>query len=705
VPGICWRRLSDLDDPALAKLHNLRRARSAGFLIPEPTIWAYAADLEGSVAETSAIPRLVGLPCIVRSVSPTEDTPERSRAGKFVSIVVWHENALADALGRVAASLPASKGRRLGAVAVQPLLLKPRAGVTFFDGFYYEESALTGYNGALTSGWQRGQVSRGHVVRGEPRSHWLVRLHQLIGSAIDVEWTETADGSRILLQVRPALFPVRRCETLSLANHQETLGDLPSPWIAGVYADLGNPVLDLARRADPALPEWNEPYAIILTGRIWVNFSSLFRLMDRWGLPRSLISRTLGGACSDSGDGRFLPWAFLRSFPSLVRMGWICLMSERTLGRDLLHLDGALDSARSLMDLWNVNVLATQLLIRGNFALLAAASTSSAVRRLFGLGSQASPVTRSMMEEYSEVAARPGLADRLQGLEDWLSRHGHRGPCETDPAQRRFNEMSDILRRDLARTNGLASAPAGGSGLRRSLPLTRLLCRWEERREWFRDEHMKRTQRLRQRIVEEAARAVASGALARPEDVFFLDRHDLAADPGSWKARATRNRTRWQHAASVDLPTTATRDAIERAQRHSASVELRTRCGHFQGIGLGSRMVMGRVVRAGSIEELLNRESWPEPAVLVVEAVEPSWSVVYPRFRAVVSELGGELSHGAILLREAAIPCVINASGAFRGLVEGDLVRVDPTRGEVWVERSERTTAVNSDDGTLLPSQ
>ena len=67
----------------------------------------------------------------------------------------------------------------------------------------------------------------------------------------------------------------------------------------------------------------------------------------------------------------------------------------------------------------------------------------------------------------------------------------------------------------------------------------------------------------------------------------------------------------------------------------------------------------------------------------MVDALEPSWGVVYPRFDAVVSQLGGELSHAAILLREANLPGVINATGAFHELAEGDTVRVDPARGEV----------------------
>jgi pyruvate,water dikinase len=94
-------------------------------------------------------------------------------------------------------------------------------------------------------------------------------------------------------------------------------------------------------------------------------------------------------------------------------------------------------------------------------------------------------------------------------------------------------------------------------------------------------------------------------------------------------------------------------------------------------------VVDGIAVRASALGELLARPLPADSAVLVVEALEPSWAVVFPRFRAVVSELGGELSHAAILLREAGIPAVLNARGAYLALKDGEPIRVDPRRGEV----------------------
>jgi phosphohistidine swiveling domain-containing protein len=194
---------------------------------------------------------------------------------------------------------------------------------------------------------------------------------------------------------------------------------------------------------------------------------------------------------------------------------------------------------------------------------------------------------------------------------------------------------------------------------------------------------MRCIQRLRRRILVEAGEAVAAGHLDEADDVFWLDRTDLTADPSTWRMRIKAKRARWRRSRLLDLPATASRDAIEAVAAGSSIENTGSGEDRFAGIGLGSEAVTGVVVKAQLIDELLHKTDWPDSAVLVVDALEPSWAVVYSRFTAVVSELGGELSHAAILLREAGVPSVINAPGVFHGLVEGELVRVDPSRGEV----------------------
>ena len=127
----------------------------------------------------------------------------------------------------------------------------------------------------------------------------------------------------------------------------------------------------------------------------------------------------------------------------------------------------------------------------------------------------------------------------------------------------------------------------------------------------------------------------------------------------------------------------------------------------FPGIGLGTKVVTGTVVRPQTIDEVLRRKSWPESAILVVEAIEPSWALVFPRFDAVVSELGGELSHAAILLREAEVPSVINASGAFtawsRGTSSGSIRPM--ARSFAWAGGRSRRPALRKPSQTRARSR
>ena len=57
--------------------------------------------------------------------------------------------------------------------------------------------------------------------------------------------------------------------------------------------------------------------------------------------------------------------------------------------------------------------------------------------------------------------------------------------------------------------------------------------------------------------------------------------------------------------------------------------------------------------------------------------------MVFPRVGGVVAEIGGELSHASILLREARRPALVNCAGIFRAVETGDRLRLDGTRRRV----------------------
>jgi pyruvate,water dikinase len=687
-----WQPLKGFREPSVPKLNNLRRAAAAGLRVPA-TWWLPASVLE----RLHGIRPPAGIgngPCIIRSGSPTEDQRTTSNAGQLLSLVVQQSSEFSESARRVVEALPRSEqGSRLGAVFVQPLVEAGEAGVAFFDGFYYERTQAAGTNQDLTSGQARGDVLRGHLTRGEPWSEWLRQVYRVFGEGkrgdprLDIEFARDACGF-VLLQVRPALFPVARNEVLTLANHKETLGDSPSPWIVSALVEAGRD-LSFLEAVNPVIGRWDETYAVELAEQAWLNLSFWFRWMDHFGLPRTLATRGVGGDLGGPEDSRLLPRRFLPAVPRLLRQQWLSWKKARDADRGLHRLDAQIEQARGLAELFRATVAGLVLALNTNYAIAGLCSAFAAVRRILRIPGAARLVTQAMMEEYGRLTTLPDLRDREAGLDIWLAKYGHRGPLESDLARPRFAELREVLRQDLTASPVAARAiPAFAPRSERSLlrRLWRPFFTMDERREWFRDATMQRWQRLRARFLEEGKRLVAAGDLDRPEDVFWLRGSDLQR-PGALRAAVAAARERSQVVEGLELPLTATREAIRKALARAQTVKTEpTGQQSFPGIPLGPAVVEGQVIKAADLTALLSGDGEPggglgPDKILVVPSLEPSWAVVFQRVGGVIADVGGELSHASILLREARRPALVNCTGIFRQVRTGDRLRLDGARG------------------------
>lgn len=667
-----WHRLSQPVDGLPPKLGNLAVAARAGIDVP-PTWWSRARELPADDAPGLS----TADSWIVRSASPTEDGDTGSEAGQFHSETVadpTDEASFRAVVDRVVASLPADDdGSPRGCVFVQPLRRPERGGVAFFDGYYFERTTAPGGNAELTSGLARGEVERGHVERDDTWTDWLRQVHAAFPQhpVIDLEFTEEG-ACRELLQVRPASFPVRRNETLSLANHREILGERPSPWIVSVVVEAGEPATRYFADADADVDRWSEPYAVELLGRAWMNFGFFFRLMDHWGLPRSWVTEGVGGESRGPADQRILWPRFLRSAIPLLRLqfqGWRTLLAAR---RGLARFHEAVDAARTLPELFAANAQGMALALRTNFALGGMLSGATRVRSALGIRGRPRVVTAEMMRAYEELRGLDADA-RPAALDAWLATYGHRGPLESDPARPRFAELADALAADLARDTPPATMEAPGSNS--------VFFALERRREAFRDDLMRTWLLLRRRLLDRGAELVRNGTLDAATDVFQLRGADLSEPASTWREAVERNRAVYEREQSVPVPLTSTRDELLAG---AAAVEQDSDdASVLRGIGLGGAAIEGHVRRADDVATALADERIDHETVLVVTALEPSWALLFGRVAAVVAEIGGELSHASILLREAGRPAVVNCSGAWSRLTDGRRVRVDPERGTV----------------------
>ena len=106
-----------------------------------------------------------------------------------------------------------------------------------------------------------------------------------------------------------------------------------------------------------------------------------------------------------------------------------------------------------------------------------------------------------------------------------------------------------------------------------------------------------------------------------------------------------------------------------------------TGSGIVRGVGVSSGIAEGfvRVVADPAFTEV------GEGEILVTPTTDPSWASIMFLSRALVVDIGGPLSHAAVVARELGIPCVVNTRHGSRVLRTGDRVRVDGEAGTVEV--------------------
>lgn len=104
---------------------------------------------------------------------------------------------------------------------------------------------------------------------------------------------------------------------------------------------------------------------------------------------------------------------------------------------------------------------------------------------------------------------------------------------------------------------------------------------------------------------------------------------------------------------------------------------------YLQGLPASSGVVEGRarVLAPGTVD--LDEVRVGE--VLVARTTDVGLSPLFLVSAAVVTEMGGPLSHAAVVAREYGVPAVVNVVGATMAIRTGDLLRVDGDRGTVEI--------------------
>jgi pyruvate,water dikinase len=185
----------------------------------------------------------------------------------------------------------------------------------------------------------------------------------------------------------------------------------------------------------------------------------------------------------------------------------------------------------------------------------------------------------------------------------------------------------------------------------------------------------------KQALLAEAERLVQAGMLAAPDDIFHLhfdELHEVARTHRLDRRLVDRRREEFRAHEKLTPPRVLTSDGeAVTGSYHRDDVP----AGAFIGMPVSAGTVEGR---ARVILDIADADV-EAGDILVTVHTDPSWSPLFVAISALVTEVGGLMTHGAVVAREYGLPAVVGVEHATRLIQDGQRIRVNGSNGLVEV--------------------
>jgi phosphohistidine swiveling domain-containing protein len=334
--------------------------------------------------------------------------------------------------------------------------------------------------------------------------------------------------------------------------------------------------------------------------------------------------------------------------------------------------------------------------------------------RLAELAHRDTEIESLLLADDSWSDARQKLARTEPGrcfLDAWarfMDEHGHHCRGELEFFNARWSERPDyilgLVRNYLGSIGSVDPVENHGrlaqereeliAQCRRRLrnPIRRALFNWSlngagklavDRENW-KNEVIRLLTALRRIFLVLGTRFREAGVLAGNDDIFFLELSEIESlaqgrpNPGIAGRIAARRAEYERNQAVTPPPVVVGRFDPQKY----VALGIDTTVRELKGIAVSPGVVTGKarvILRADDHQQVAAGE------ILVAPFTDPAWTPYFLPAAGVVMDMGGVLSHGAIIAREYGIPAVVNVGPASKIIQTGQTIRVDADRGVVTI--------------------
>ncbi|MDA1640599.1 phosphoenolpyruvate synthase [Bacillus tropicus] len=253
---------------------------------------------------------------------------------------------------------------------------------------------------------------------------------------------------------------------------------------------------------------------------------------------------------------------------------------------------------------------------------------------------------------------------------------------EYGASKRKFEEgLQEALKKEEELVDRLQQLPDGQQKVEETKRMIRNIRNFIGYREYPKYGMINRYFIYKQALLKEAEQLVQSGVIHEVDDIYYLtfeELHEVVRMKKLNYELIHKQKNDYKLYEKLTPPRIMTSDG-----------EIIT--GKYKRENLPADAIAGLPVSSGVVEGrarvILNMEeaNLEEGDILVTAFTDPGWTPLFVSIKGLVTEVGGLMTHGAVIAREYGLPAVVGVENATKLIKDGQRIRVHGTEGYIEV--------------------
>lgn len=265
---------------------------------------------------------------------------------------------------------------------------------------------------------------------------------------------------------------------------------------------------------------------------------------------------------------------------------------------------------------------------------------------------------------------------------------------EPNASHRKFEQgRQEALKKEQELLDRLKQLPDGERKAKETKRMIDLIRNFMGYREYPKYGMVNRYFIYKQALLKEAERLVQAGVIHDKEDIYYLtfeELHEVVRTnkldhPGCMVEQQTKLATRQMISQRKDEYKVYEKLTPPRVITSDGEII----AGEYKRENIPAEAIVGLPVSSGMVEGrarvILNMEDadLEEGDILVTTFTDPSWTPLFVSIKGLVTEVGGLMTHGAVIAREYGLPAVVGVENATKRIKDGQRIRVHGTEGYI----------------------